>query len=81
MGRRDGYDLALVKKICSATVLPVIVCGGAGEPQHLGEAIANGASAAATGSMVVYQKKGMGVLINYPSPAELESLITIQRLE
>ncbi len=75
-GTWDGYDLELVKKICSATTLPVIVCGGAGRLEHFGEAFGNGASAAAAGSMVVYQKKGMGVLINYPTPSELESVVT-----
>jgi cyclase len=45
----------------------VIANGGAGTITHLNEAIELvGASAIALGSMVVYQRKGMGVLINFP---------------
>jgi cyclase len=33
------------------------------------------ASALALGSMVVYQKKGMGVLINFPAREQLEKIL------
>lgn len=48
-------------------VVPVIACGGAGSIDHLKDALykAN-VSAAAIGSMAVFSKKGMGVLINVP---------------
>jgi imidazole glycerol-phosphate synthase subunit HisF len=72
-GTWEGYDLDLLKRITSAVTIPVIACGGAGRVSHFGEAVARGgASAVAAGSMVVYQKKGMGVLINFPTREELE---------
>ena len=48
------------------TTLPVIANCGAGNVQHIQNALYAGASAVCLGSMVVYQKKGMGVLINMP---------------
>jgi imidazole glycerol-phosphate synthase subunit HisF len=36
---------------------------------------AGDASAAAVGSMVVFQKRGMGVLVNFPSAAQLETAL------
>ena len=34
-----------------------------------------GVSACAVGSMVVYQKKGMGVLVNFPNKNILEKIL------
>jgi len=72
-GTWSGYDLELIKSITSAVNVPVIANGGAGNINHLveGKKVAN-ASALALGSMVVYQKQGMGVLINYPERKILE---------
>lgn len=72
-GTWSGYDLELIKSITSVVNIPVIANGGAGSIKHLveGKKIAN-ASALALGSMVVYQKQGMGVLINYPERKILE---------
>ena len=68
-----GYDLDLVASVTSAVDVPLIANGGAGSVQHIGEVIrAGGASAAAVGSIIVFQKQGMGVLVNFPAPAELE---------
>jgi imidazole glycerol-phosphate synthase subunit HisF len=72
-GTWQGYDIDLLKRITSAVTIPVIACGGAGRVSDFGEAVRRGgASAVAAGSMVVYQKKGMGVLINFPTREELE---------
>jgi cyclase len=72
-GTWTGFDLELIKLITSAVSIPVIANGGAGNINHIvaGKKIGN-ASALALGSMVVYQKKGMGVLINYPDRKILE---------
>ena len=71
-----GYDLDLVASVTSAVDVPLIANGGAGSVQHIGEVIrAGGASAAAVGSMVVFQKQGMGVLVNFPSPIQLETAL------
>ncbi len=75
-GTWQGYDLDIISKISRAVTVPVIANGGAGTIAHLGEAIhTGGASAVAVGSMVVFQKKGMGVLVNFPEKAILEEAV------
>jgi cyclase len=72
-GTWKGYDLDLLRSVTSATGVPVIANGGAGSLDDVEAAVKTaGASAAALGSMVVYQKRGMGVLVNFPDRAELE---------
>ena len=61
-----GYDEVLIEKISKAVSVPVIACGGAANIADMKKAVAAGASAVAAGSMFVYQKKGMGVLISFP---------------
>jgi cyclase len=75
-GTWQGFDIELVRLVTEAVSIPVIAHGGAGTVAHIGEAIRQGgASAIALGSLVVFQKKGMGVLINFPDKHKLhESL-------
>lgn len=62
-----GFDLRLMSSVASAVNIPVIANGGAGSLMHIRQCIKNTpVSAIALGSMVVFQKKGMGVLINFP---------------
>jgi len=71
-GTWDGFDVELVKSVADAVSIPVIAHGGAGRVEHIGEVVQQGgASAVALGSMVVFQKKGMGVLVNFPDEREL----------
>ncbi|HEX6361930.1 MAG TPA: AglZ/HisF2 family acetamidino modification protein [Albitalea sp.] len=71
-GTWDGFDVALVKAVADAVQVPVIAHGGAGSLDHVADVVKRGgASAVALGSMVVFQKKGMGVLVNFPEPAQL----------
>jgi len=70
-GTWEGYDEVLVEKIAHAVTVPVIACGGAGSMDDFKKAVNAGASAVAAGSMFVYQKKGMGVLISFPSGIKL----------
>lgn len=66
-GTGNGYDLELIKKISKAVDIPVIACGGAGNPSHLLQAIEQGgASATAAGSLFVFYGPHRGVLIQYP---------------
>jgi cyclase len=75
-GTWEGYDYELLKQVANAVNVPVIVNGGAGSLLHLEQAAKLGkASGLALGSMVVYQKKGMGVLINFPPRVELEKIL------
>lgn len=70
-GTWSGYDTNLIKMISSNINVPLIACGGAGSLQHMQDAVNSGASAVAAGSMFVFQKKGMGVLISFPTGAKL----------
>jgi len=77
-GTWQGFDLDLIKQVVDAVSIPVIACGGAGNIDHLSEALNEGrASALAVGSMAVFQKKGMGVLINFPERQALDKILKI----
>ena len=75
-GTWKGLDVELVRKITDTTSLPVVAHGGAGSIQHIEDVVKGGnASAVALGSMVVYQKQGLGVLVNFPDKQVLEKHI------
>lgn len=66
-GTWEGYDLEITETILNKIEVPVIACGGCGSIDDLKKVLYNtNANAAAIGSMAVYSKKGMGVLINFP---------------
>lgn len=72
-GTWEGFDIEITQKITSAVTIPVVANGGAGTIEHIEEVVKKGgASAVGLGSMVVYQKKGMGVLVNFPDKTELD---------
>jgi cyclase len=66
-GTWNGYDIDLINSVSHAVEIPIVACGGAGAIDDFKKAVIAGASAVAAGSMFVYQKKGMGVLISFPS--------------
>jgi imidazole glycerol-phosphate synthase subunit HisF len=75
-GTMQGYDLELIRRVAEAVSIPVVACGGAGKLQDLADAIQKGgASAAAAGSLFVFQGPLRGVLISYPSASELKQVI------
>jgi cyclase len=75
-GTWEGFDLGLLKRVSGAVSIPLIAHGGAGSVDDIGRAVGiGGASAVAVGSMVVFQKKGMGVLVNFPDKSELSAAI------
>lgn len=66
-GTWKGFDVELTKQVTEKVNLPVIANGGAGNIEDIVEVVnSGGASAVALGSMVVYQAKDMGVLVNFP---------------
>ncbi len=72
-GTMLGYDLDLLKAVSDSVDLPVIASGGARSVTDLAAAIhQGGASAAAAGSMFVFQGRHRAVLISFPSPEELQ---------
>ncbi|MBL7701540.1 MAG: imidazole glycerol phosphate synthase subunit HisF [Ferruginibacter sp.] len=75
-GTWKGFDNTLVKQVTESTQLPVIANGGAGSVEHISNVVKQAhASAAALGSMVVYQAKDLGVLVNFPDREKLENAI------
>ena len=74
-GVMQGYDLEILKRVSDCVTIPVIACGGAGNLQHMVEAVnLTNVPAVAAGSLFVFKGKHRAVLINYPSPEELGSL-------
>lgn len=75
-GTMSGYDIGLIKSVSSCVNVPVVASGGAGSIEDLKKAIyEGGASAVAAGSMFVFKGKHKAVLISYPKPDELSSLL------
>lgn len=72
-GTWGGPDIDLIRRISAAVTVPVIAHGGIGTLADIGQAVhEGGASSVAVGSMVVFQKKDFGVLVNFPEPAALQ---------
>lgn len=73
-GSYEGYDLSLIAQVSAAVGIPVVASGGAASVRDFGLAVREaGASAVAAGSMVVFQGKNRGVLINFPSKTALHA--------
>jgi cyclase len=78
-GTFQGYDLALVKDIARAVQVPVVACGGAGKVQDCVRVVREaGASAAAAGSIFVFQGVHRAVLISFPPEPALDALFKEQ---
>ena len=76
-GTWSGFDVELIANVSNSVSIPVIASGGAGCLQDIAQAVNEGnASAVALGSMVLFQRKGMGVLVNFPKKDELDSLFS-----
>ena len=74
-GMMQGYVLDLIQSVSEAVKVPVIALGGAGKLADLKLAVQAGAAAVAASSLFVYHGKLKGILINYPSQAELRELL------
>lgn len=75
-GSWEGYDIELLKWVTQNVQVPVIANGGCGNIEHISEAVKSAnVSACAVGSMVVYQKKDMGVLVNFPNKELLKKIL------
>lgn len=79
-GTWSGYDLELINSVCNSVDIPVSVCGGASKIEDFMFAIKNGANGCAAGSLAVYQGKGLGVLINFPSKEIKEKWYDLQKM-
>lgn len=75
-GMYAGYDLETLRLVAGAVGIPVIANGGAGTIADFARAASEaGCSAVAAGSMFVFAARDEGVLISYPSEAELEAQV------
>jgi len=81
-GTMQGYDLALIEQVVRAVNVPVVASGGAGNYEHMRQAIQQaGASAVAAASMFHFTEQtpaeakkalaaaGVAVRSNYVAPA------------
>lgn len=75
-GTWQGFDVPLIREVADAVGIPVIAHGGGGSVADIGSAVREGhASAVALGSMVVFQQRGMGVLVNFPDRTALMGVL------
>lgn len=74
-GTFSGFDLPLVQEVADAVDIPVVACGGAGKLEDVRAVVREGqASAAAAGSIFVFQGPHRAVLIKFPGDDELRAL-------
>lgn len=75
-GTWSGLDIEVAQRVASKSEVPVIVHGGAGSLDDIYELFkATKASAVGIGSYFVFQKQGMGVLVNMPQRHEIEAML------
>ena len=53
-GAKTGYDLALLKAVSSAVSVPVIASGGAGNAQHMVDAVVQGGADAVLAASIFH---------------------------
>ncbi|MDC0954958.1 HisA/HisF-related TIM barrel protein [Alphaproteobacteria bacterium] len=72
-GSWQGYAIDLMAAVANAVDIPVIAYGGAGKVDDIKALFSmTNVRAAAAGNLFVYQKKGMGVLVNFPDISGLD---------
>ena len=64
-GTKDGYDLELLTAVSDAVGIPVIASGGAGELEHLAEALVAGADAVLCASIFHFGTFSVGEVKEY----------------
>jgi cyclase len=77
-GARSGMDIELIRQVSSRISLPTIAAGGAAQLTHLVEALAAGASAAASGSAFCFIGRLRAVLISYPSDSQVLTAMQVR---
>ncbi|TWU18906.1 imidazole glycerol phosphate synthase subunit HisF [Allorhodopirellula heiligendammensis] len=76
-GTCDGYDIPITRAVSEAVSIPVVASGGAGNPEHLGEAIRDGKADAALAASIFHfgtftisetkqRMKEMGIAVRLP---------------
>jgi cyclase len=71
-GMMNGLDLKIINEVEKLIEVPLIVCGGIGNVNHIKEVFEKTrVNAVAAGSMFVFHGKHRAVLISYPNMSEL----------
>lgn len=73
-GRMQGYNTQVIRPLVDMVDVPLIVLGGAGSFEDVRILKDMGVSAAAAGSLFVYQNTNKSVLINYLNEDQMEAL-------
>ena len=74
-GTWEGFDKETISAVSDQLKIPVIANGGCGSVEDIEDLLLNtNVSAVALGSILVFQKKGMGVLVNFPDRKRLDSI-------
>lgn len=76
-GTMSGYDIKLIELLAHKITTPLVICGGAGDLNHLKSGYLAGASALAAGSLFVYHGPHKAVLINYPTQTQLKNTLNL----
>jgi len=70
-----GFDIPMLQQLRRKIKIPLIATGGAGNLQHIKEAVLQAhVDAVAAGSLFVYFGRIKGILINYPKREKIKSL-------
>jgi imidazole glycerol-phosphate synthase subunit HisF len=76
-GTKNGYDLPMTRAVADAVGVPVVASGGAGEPEHLFQALTAGkADAALAASIFHYREYGIAATKAYLSARGVPVRIT-----
>ena len=72
-GSRAGYDMELIKMVAPELSVPVIVCGGAGNPAHLEEALKlDSVSAVAAANFLHHSEQSISVMKSWLRNADAD---------
>jgi cyclase len=56
-GTKNGYDLEMTRAVADAVEVPVVASGGAGNPEHLRAAVAEGGASAALAASIFHYRE------------------------
>ena len=76
-GVMAGMDTKLIAAATSQSTVPIIASGGVGSLEDIAAGLQSGASAVAAGAFFVFHGPHRAVLITYPSPDEIDSVLRI----
>lgn len=77
-GQMKGFDLSLAEQLRKKVKTPITFLGGAGSIEHMREVIAKcGLVGVAAGSFFVFKGPYKAVLINYPTPEQKDTHLSL----